>query len=341
MGDEPRVRISIFLNVFDVHINRIPISGRIRKAIYHPGKFFNASLDKASEFNERNTLVIDLQNGGDLAVVQIAGLIARRIRCDVTREDAVITGSQYGIIRFGSRTDIYLPIGAAPLVIEGQRVLGGETVIADLESNEMARHGTHLKNQRLKVLSISAVIPNIATLLALCSGMTAIRMAMLEKWELAVVALLVAAFLDGMDGRLARLLGSTSRFGAELDSFSDLISFGAAPAIVMYMKGLHKWGETGWCIVLFFTVCMTLRLARFNTRSIEGDSPTWSQGFFTGVPAPAAAVLTASAVYSHPWLSLSMIGFVYLGLIPFSVRSFRRVKNEMTRLEQEESLKAV
>ncbi len=260
----------------------------------------------------------------------------------------------------------------------------------------------HLKNQRLKVLSISAVIPNIATLLALCSGMTAIRMAMLEKWELAVVALLVAAFLDGMDGRLARLLGSTSRFGAELDSFSDLISFGAAPAIVMYMKGLHKWGETGWCIVLFFTVCMTLRLARFNTRSIEGDSPTWSQGFFTGVPAPAAgylalmpimiqqfwsapffeapllyaivmivtgglmvsrvptfslkkvkvpqrlvlpimllAVLTASAVYSHPWLSLSMIGFVYLGLIPFSVRSFRRVKNEMTRLEQEESLKAV
>jgi phosphatidylserine decarboxylase len=142
MGEEPRTRISVFLNVFDVHINRIPISGRIRKAIYHPGKFFNASLDKASEFNERNTLVIDLQNGGDLAVVQIAGLIARRIRCDVSRDDTVITGSQYGIIRFGSRTDIYLPIGAAPLVIEGQRVLGGETVIADLESNEMARHGS-------------------------------------------------------------------------------------------------------------------------------------------------------------------------------------------------------
>lgn len=142
MGDEPRVRISVFLNVFDVHINRIPISGRIRKAIYHPGKFFNASLDKASEFNERNTLVIDLQNGEDLAVVQIAGLIARRIRCDVDRDDVVVTGSQYGIIRFGSRTDIYLPVGAVPLVIQGQRVLGGETVIADLESNETARHGS-------------------------------------------------------------------------------------------------------------------------------------------------------------------------------------------------------
>ncbi|MBY0281965.1 MAG: CDP-diacylglycerol--serine O-phosphatidyltransferase [Alphaproteobacteria bacterium] len=259
------------------------------------------------------------------------------------------------------------------------------------------RFPARLKNQRLKVLSISAVIPNIATLLALCSGMTAIRMAMLEKWELSVVALLVAAFLDGMDGRLARLLGSTSRFGAELDSFSDLISFGAAPSIVMYMKGLHKWGETGWCIILFFTVCMTLRLARFNTRSIEGNSPTWSQGFFTGVPAPAAgylalmpimiqqfcnapifespllyaivmimtgglmisriptfslkkvkvpqrlvipimllAVLTACAVYSHPWLTLSMIGLIYMGLIPFSIRSFRRVKKETEALEQEE-----
>jgi phosphatidylserine decarboxylase len=142
MGDEPRVRISVFLNVFDVHINRIPISGRIRKAIYHPGKFFNASLDKASEFNERNTLVIDLADSKDIAVVQIAGLIARRIRCDVARDDLVVTGSQYGIIRFGSRTDIYLPVGASPLVIEGQRVIGGETVIADLESNEMARHGS-------------------------------------------------------------------------------------------------------------------------------------------------------------------------------------------------------
>lgn len=142
MGEEPRIRISVFLNVFDVHINRIPISGRIRKAIYHPGKFFNASLDKASEFNERNTLIIDLENGEDLAVVQIAGLIARRIRCDVSRDDVVVTGSQYGIIRFGSRTDIYLPVGAVPLVIEGQRVLGGETVIADLESNEAARLGS-------------------------------------------------------------------------------------------------------------------------------------------------------------------------------------------------------
>jgi len=142
IGEEPRVRISVFLNVFDVHINRIPISSTIRKVIYHPGKFFNASLDKASEFNERNTLILDLENGEDMAVVQIAGLIARRIRCDVKQQDVVSTGSQYGIIRFGSRADIYLPLNMAPLVIEGQRVIGGETVLADFESEELARHGS-------------------------------------------------------------------------------------------------------------------------------------------------------------------------------------------------------
>ncbi len=141
MGDEPRVRISIFLNVFDVHINRIPISGTVRQVIYHPGKFFNASLDKASEFNERNTVIIDMENGDDIAVVQIAGLIARRIVCDIDDDDKVIVGRQYGIIRFGSRADIYLPVGASPLVIEGQRTIGGETVLADLQSNEPARQG--------------------------------------------------------------------------------------------------------------------------------------------------------------------------------------------------------
>ncbi len=142
MGDEPRVRISIFLNVFDVHINRIPISGTVRKVIYHPGKFFNASLDKASEFNERNTVIIDMGNGDDMAVVQIAGLIARRIVCDIENDDKAVVGSQYGIIRFGSRADIYLPVGAKSLVIEGQRTIGGETVIADLQSSEPARQGS-------------------------------------------------------------------------------------------------------------------------------------------------------------------------------------------------------
>ncbi|MBX9977684.1 MAG: phosphatidylserine decarboxylase [Alphaproteobacteria bacterium] len=143
MGDAPRTRISIFLNVFDVHVNRLPIGGSIKKVIYHPGKFFNASLDKASEHNERNTLVIDMGDGHDLAVIQIAGLIARRIRCDVNEGDAVLTGERYGLIRFGSRADIYLPKGVKSLVIEGQYMISGETVLADIASNEDQRDGTY------------------------------------------------------------------------------------------------------------------------------------------------------------------------------------------------------
>ncbi len=144
MGDKPRVRISVFLNVFDVHLNRIPIKSEVRKVLYHTGKFFNASLDKASEHNERNTLVLDINDEQDIAVTQIAGLIARRIRCDATPSQAVETGEIFGLIRFGSRTDIYLPLNTAPLVIEGQRMIGGETILADLTSDEFPRHGITL-----------------------------------------------------------------------------------------------------------------------------------------------------------------------------------------------------
>lgn len=134
-------RISIFLNVFDVHIQRIPITGVITKAVYHPGKFFNASLDKASEHNERQSLLITTTKGLKIPVVQIAGLIARRIRCDVKEEQSVLAGESYGLIRFGSRVDIYLPGGLAPLVIEGQRMTGGETIIADILNKEPRRQG--------------------------------------------------------------------------------------------------------------------------------------------------------------------------------------------------------
>ncbi|MES2252918.1 MAG: CDP-diacylglycerol--serine O-phosphatidyltransferase [Pseudomonadota bacterium] len=145
--------------------------------------------------------------------------------------------------------------------------------------------------RRLKAQSLTAMIPNITTLMALCCGMTAIRFALLEKWELAIVSVLLAAILDALDGRLARLLNSASRFGAELDSFSDFLSFGIAPALIMYLRGLSNWGETGWAIALFFTICMSLRLARFNVTSIEIDQPAWREGFSTGVPAPAGGFL--------------------------------------------------
>ncbi len=141
LGAEPRTRISVFMNVFDCHVNRTPAGGRVTRVAYHPGRFLNASLDKASEDNERNGLVIELADGRTLAVVQIAGLVARRIVCFVAEGALLRTGERFGLIRFGSRLDVYLPDGVAPLVAVGQAAVAGETVIADLASAEPARTG--------------------------------------------------------------------------------------------------------------------------------------------------------------------------------------------------------
>lgn len=134
-------KVSIFLNVFDVHVNRIPVDGEITKHHYFPGKFFNASLDKASEDNERNSIVIKTDDNKEIVCVQIAGLIARRILSYVHEGDHVEAGQSYGIIRFGSRTDIYLPKGIEPLVCVGQRTVGGETIIADMKGKYSAMEG--------------------------------------------------------------------------------------------------------------------------------------------------------------------------------------------------------
>jgi phosphatidylserine decarboxylase len=141
MGDAPRTRVSIFLNVFDVHINRVPADGVISGLAYHKGTFVNAALDKASDQNERQSVRMTTADGRDIAFVQIAGLIARRIVCDLVQGQAVRAGERFGLIRFGSRTDVYLPDGVAPLVAPGQRMIGGETVVADLESSEGPRGG--------------------------------------------------------------------------------------------------------------------------------------------------------------------------------------------------------
>jgi phosphatidylserine decarboxylase len=132
LGIMPRWRVAIFLSVLDVHVNRMPADGTVTRIAYRHGKFLSANLDKSSEENERNALAIRLPDGREIAVVQIAGLIARRILCDVKEGDHVQAGGRFGIIRFGSRTDIYLPAGVLPLVAEGQTMIGGESVIADL-----------------------------------------------------------------------------------------------------------------------------------------------------------------------------------------------------------------
>ncbi len=128
----PRTRIAIFLSVLDVHVNRSPIAGMVEKIAYHPGLFLSAAEDKASDDNERNSLLLRLPTGEEVVVVQIAGLIARRILCEAREGQILATGERFGIIRFGSRTDLYLPEGCAPLVSVGQRMIGGETVIAEL-----------------------------------------------------------------------------------------------------------------------------------------------------------------------------------------------------------------
>ena len=142
LGNGERIRISIFLNVFNVHVNRIPIEGSVTKLHYHAGKFLNAALDKASEENERQSVRLTTPDGMNIGVVQIAGLVARRILCDLKDNQSVKTGERFGIIRFGSRVDVYLPLNITPLVIVGQIAVGGETVIADIKNTEMQRLGT-------------------------------------------------------------------------------------------------------------------------------------------------------------------------------------------------------
>jgi CDP-diacylglycerol---serine O-phosphatidyltransferase len=243
-----------------------------------------------------------------------------------------------------------------------------------------------LRVKRIPRFSLNRLIPNILTLLALCAGMTAIRLALLDRFEPAAGSIIVAAVLDGIDGRIARLLKGTSTFGAELDSLSDFVSFGVAPATLLYiwtMDGLHG---IGWALSLLFTVCCALRLARFNTQ-LGSDLPSYATNFFTGVPAPAAAglvmlpmffnfeteaeffrspilngivlalvaalmvsrvptfsfksfriarewvlpmllLLAAMAAFltTEPWITLLIVGALYIGSIPFSIHSYGRLR---------------
>ncbi|WP_448664538.1 CDP-diacylglycerol--serine O-phosphatidyltransferase [Sphingomonas sp. CJ20] len=237
-------------------------------------------------------------------------------------------------------------------------------------------------------IPLRAVIPNTVTALALCSGLTAIRFAILGNWEAAVLMVLAAAVLDGVDGHIARLIRAESRFGAELDSLSDAISFGVAPALILYLWSLQELGRFGWLVALLHAVFCALRLARFNAAIDQEHQPHKSAGFLTGVPAPAGAglalaplylwlwtdlpllrspgivagwsvviailmissiatfgpkirlrqnvrfeavavlVVLVAALVSAPWPTLALLAMLYFLSIPFSVRSYRRVKQQ-------------
>jgi len=151
--------------------------------------------------------------------------------------------------------------------------------------------------RRFQAVPMRVLLPNLVTLLALCAGLTGIRMAIEGRLELALGAIVLAAVLDGLDGRLARLLQGTSRFGAELDSLSDFVCFGVAPGLVLYMWGLETLGSVGWIAALAFAICAALRLARFNVMLEDPNKPPFASDFFTGVPAPAGAICVLLPVY--------------------------------------------
>jgi CDP-diacylglycerol--serine O-phosphatidyltransferase len=162
-----------------------------------------------------------------------------------------------------------------------------------------------MRRNRLKDHSINRLIPNMLTLFALCAGLTSIRFAMDQRWEHAVLAILFAAVFDALDGRIARLLDSSSKFGAELDSLSDFVSFGVAPSVVLFMWTMQDVKGIGWALTLLFSAGMALRLARFNTKLDNADLPAWHSRFFTGVPAPAAAGLVMLPLIA--WLQFPQV----------------------------------
>ena len=251
---------------------------------------------------------------------------------------------------------------------------------------ERPRLRRRLRVRPIRRFSLNKMIPNILTLLALCAGMTAIRLGLEEHYRPAVVAIIVAGVFDGIDGRIARLLKGTSEFGAELDSLSDFVSFGVAPALLMYIWTLQSFSSLGWVVALLFAVCCALRLARFNTQ-IGADLPAYAYNFFTGVPAPAAAGLAivpmlldfefgwsgfrnawfgaavlaavgalmvsrvptfsmkrfhiarewvlplllvigglAALATTEPWATLLLIGVIYIGSIPLSIRAYNKLR---------------
>src|ERR1700682_4933382 len=154
-----------------------------------------------------------------------------------------------------------------------------------------------LPKRRFRRIPVRTLVPNIITLLALCAGLTAIRMAFENRYVLALAAIVFAAFLDGIDGRLARFLKGTSRFGAELDSLADFVNFGVAPALILYFWGLHALKSAGWVAAMVFAICAALRLARFNVMVDDPDKPAWANNFFVGVPAPAGAITVLLPIY--------------------------------------------
>lgn len=159
------------------------------------------------------------------------------------------------------------------------------------------RERMEARRQRFRAIPVRTLLPNLITLLALCAGLTAIRLAFEGKLEWALAAIVFAAGLDGIDGRIARMIKGQSKFGAELDSLADFVNFGCTPGLILYLWGLNGAGNVGWIAAMVFAICGALRLARFNVMADDPSRPTWAGNFFTGVPAPAGALVVMLPIY--------------------------------------------
>ena len=196
------------------------------------------------------------------------------------------------------------------------------------------------RKKRFRDLSINRMIPNILTLLALAAGLTAIRFGLDGRWEHAVLAIIVAAVLDALDGRIARLLKGASKFGAELDSLSDFVCFGVSPVLVLYLWTMKDAGRLGWVLVMLFTICCGLRLARFNVMMEDHDAPAWQASFFTGIPAPAGGGLVllpmvlsfqgGEGFFRQPWV-VGIFMLVIAGMLVSTIPTYSFKKLKISR----------
>jgi CDP-diacylglycerol--serine O-phosphatidyltransferase len=193
-----------------------------------------------------------------------------------------------------------------------------------------------LRRPRFRAIPVRTLVPNVITLLALCAGLTAIRLAVEDRLEWALAAIVFAAMLDGIDGRVARMLKGTSRFGAELDSLADFVNFGVAPALILYFWTLHELKSAGWIAALAFAICAALRLARFNVMIEDPNRPAWAGNYFVGLPAPAGAITVLLPIYVHflglphfdvlaPVTFLYTLGIAFLMVSRLPVLSGKRV----------------
>jgi len=199
------------------------------------------------------------------------------------------------------------------------------------------------RGPRIREIPLRMVLPNLVTVLAICAGLTGIRLAFEGRIELAVAMVLLAAFLDGLDGRVARALKATSRFGAEMDSLADIVNFGVAPGLVLYAYLLDGAGDPGWIAALLFAIACGLRLARFNVMSHDPERDNWRSGYFTGVPAPAGAMLVLLPAYlgflgfqqgtGFAWFSTLftvLVAFLLVSRIPiWSGKNMGRIRSDL------------